>query len=877
MMDYLSIAAFMLIVGFGGDPPKGSPLVPPAAQSTDFDTAYRCDYSESFDQNYDNWPDYWIRHTGPRYPLYVKAEIVGEPSPEAARCLRVFLDGGSFAATSPKFPVSSLFSYQVNVWVKTRGIVNDRVWVSYVVLDAHDKPLATFRSQPLGETPSWTLLQLGPFEVDVPAASKAVVELHVEADVNRDVKAEVWFGNVHVHRMPSLRVVLDQPLGLYRLPTRPVVNCHLSGVRSADTPLRITILNAEGKTVHDVELHPKYEKVETAVASAESAIHSQQVFSSQVQWQPDPLTPGFYWLVARIPWKDDAFRETRIPFVLMEAVPGSTSAFFGWSLPQGLEPLGARRLAELITESGVGWIKFPVWYDEQTSPGVLQDVPVLLDRLSNHGVKIIGVLIPPQSVREALGPIAPSHTAGVFLRDQKVWEPSLTLSFVKMASLVPFWQIGGDNEHISANDPSLQKSFVQLKNALGQVVADIRLGVPWRWLEPPPKANIGFISLSEEPPLTAAELENYLARQSIASEKVFLLVELKPLSRQDYSIGLRVQDLVLRMASVRRASNVIGFHPNPFDPDCGLFYPNGAPAELYLPWRTTIHAIGEGECLGSVALPAGSSNLIFARDDEGVMIVWNNRTVRENVYLGEDIRVTDVWGTTLPYQGGPQGQSFLVDEWPRFVHGVSIPIARWRQEANIAVTRLPSIYGVPHRNKIRWQNTFDRAVSGEVTIVTKPGWRVTPQRFPFHLTPGEKVERDFVITLPFDAEAGPQPVRLDFRVGTDQFTEFSSYHFIEVGMGDVYVEITTRLDESGDLIVQQVLVNDTPETVSFRCELFVPDRRRQFCLIQGQAPGRHVQTYRFPRGEELIGKTLWLRAEEIGGSRILNYRVIATR
>ncbi len=96
-------------------------------------------------------------------------------------------------------------------------------------------------------------------------------------------------------------------------------------------------------------------------------------------------------------------------------------------------------------------------------------------------------------------------------------------------------------------------------------------------------------------------------------------------------------------------------------------------------------------------------------------------------------------------------------------------------------------------------------------------------------------------------------------------------------MGDVYEEITTRLDESGDLIVQQVLVNDTPETVSFRCELFVPDRRRQFCLIQNQPPGRHVQTYRFPRGEELIGKTLWLRAEEIGGSRILNYRVIATR
>jgi hypothetical protein len=265
------------------------------------------------------------------------------------------------------------------------------------------------------------------------------------------------------------------------------------------------------------------------------------------------------------------------------------------------------------------------------------------------------------------------------------------------------------------------------------------------------------------------------------------------------------------------------------------------------------------------------------RENEGLMLVWNDRPTNEDLYLGDDIRINDVWGATVPYHDTPHGQSFLVDPWPRFVHGVSIPIARWRQEAKIAITRLPSVYGVSHQNRLHWQNTFDRAVSGEVAIVTKPGWRVIPDRFQFHLTPGEKAEREFVITLPFDAEAGPQPVRLDYRVGTDRVNQFSSYHFIEVGLGDVYVEVTTQLDESGDLVVHQVLVNDTTQPVSFRCELFVPDRRRQFSLIQGQGPGRNVQTYRFPRGEELLGKTLWLRAEEIGGTRVLNYRITATR
>jgi len=877
-MDCLLIATFTLIVGFGEEAPKGSPPDLSAAKSVDFNTAYRCDFVETLDQNYDNWPDYWLRHESPRYPLYVKAEIVPEPSPDSPRSLRVYLDGGSFAASSPKFPISSLSSYQIDLWVKTRNIINDRVWISYVILDSRDKPVATFRSRPMGETPQWTLLQLGPFEIEVPAAAKAMVELHVEADVIPDVNAEVWFGGLRVHRMPSLRTELDQALGLYRLPSQPVVSCQVSGIRDPKTPLDIAILNAEEEAIQNVTLRLDYRKaVGMEISSSDPVFRDQQILIGQTEWHPAPLNPGFYWLVAKVPWKDHLFREIRRPFVVMDSGSGTTVTAFGWSLPQGLEPLGSRRLAELITQSGVGWIKFPVWFDEQTPPAVLQNTSTLLDRLNNHGVKIIGLLVPPASIRQALAAATPSHTVGVLLSDKKQWEPSLILSFVKTASLVHFWQIGGDDEHISGSDTTLQKSFDQLKDALGQVVAGIRLGVPWRWLEPPPRTTMAFVSLSEEPPLTAAELESYLARKTTGPNDIFVLAELKPLDRQHYAISTRVQDLVLRMATLRHASGVIGFHPDPFHPDYGLLYPNGAPAELYLPWRTTAEAIGEGQFLGSVLLPGGSSNFIFAKNEEGLMLVWNDRHVRENLYLGDDVRITDVWGATVPYEKTPEGQSFSVDQWPQFVHGISVPVARWRQEAGIAITRLPSVYGVPHRNKLRWQNTFDRPVSGEVTIVTKPGWRVTPNRFQFHLTPGEKIEREFTITLPFDAEAGPQPVRLDYRVGTDRVSQFGSYHFVEVGLGDVYVEVTTRLDESGDLVVHQVLVNDTTDVVSFRCELFVPDRRRQFCLIQGQAPGRHVQTYRFPNGEELIGKTLWLRAEEIGGNRILNYRVVATR
>ena len=42
-------------------------------------------------------------------------------------------------------------------------------------------------------------------------------------------------------------------------------------------------------------------------------------------------------------------------------------------------------------------------------------------------------------------------------------------------------------------------------------------------------------------------------------------------------------------------------------------------------------------------------------------------------------------------------------------------------------------------------------------------------------------------------------------------------------------------------------------------------------------PDRTTLVFVLPRGEELIGTELWLRAEEIGGPRVLNYTLMAER
>ena len=63
--------------------------------------------------------------------------------------------------------------------------------------------------------------------------------------------------------------------------------------------------------------------------------------------------------------------------------------------------------------------------------------------------------------------------------------------------------------------------------------------------------------------------------------------------------------------------------------------------------------------------------------------------------------------------------------------------------------------------------------------------------------------------------------------------------------------------------------------VSFNCLLFAPDRRRERRQVFHLGQGRTTNIFVLPNGRELIGRTLWVRAEEIGGSRILNHHIVA--
>ncbi|MHC4179054.1 MAG: hypothetical protein ACYSWU_16190, partial [Planctomycetota bacterium] len=241
-------------------------------------------------------------------------------------------------------------------------------------------------------------------------------------------------------------------------------------------------------------------------------------------------------------------------------------------------------------------------------------------------------------------------------------------------------------------------------------------------------------------------------------------------------------------------------------------------------------------------------------------------------YLGEDVRQIDLFGRSQrPAEQGHR-QVIRAGRMPSFVTGIHEPITRWRQEFALAEKRIPSISSRPHQNSFRLKNHFARAVVGRATLVTPKVWKVSPRQANFWLADGEQLDQGFQVTLPHNASSGLHPIRIDFELEAERSYRFSVYRQMEVGLGDVSIEVLTRLNALGELEVEQRMVNRGDSPVSFRCQLIAPGRRRQKTQVIGLAPGRDHKLYRLADGKQLIGQTLWLRVNEIGGPRTLNYR-----
>ncbi|MCA9014576.1 MAG: hypothetical protein KDA77_04510, partial [Planctomycetaceae bacterium] len=304
---------------------------------------------------------------------------------------------------------------------------------------------------------------------------------------------------------------------------------------------------------------------------------------------------------------------------------------------------------------------------------------------------------------------------------------------------------------------------------------------------------------------------------------------------------------------------------------------NGAPTLLFLPWRTVALALQGAKYLGSFNLPGKSTNHVFVRNDEAIIFAWNDEPVEETIYLGEDVYATDVWGRRIELERDPETHrhKLPVTSAPVIIRKCNKQIALWRLAAQFEIGKSKSEYG-GHADAVIGKNSFPQSVRGKAVLNVPKGWEVEPQEWVFNTGTGEDYRLETFMTLPSNASLGKKDVSIDFEIFAERKYSIRVHRPYHVGLGDIVVNVVDKKLEGNVLEVEQIIINNTSplETLQFRCSLFIPSMKRMQRFITELKNGQDRKLYYIPNADSLKGKELWIRAEQVNGRRILNYRWI---
>ena len=852
---------------------------------------FSCDFNQKdWDANYDHWPDQWRRKKGHEWPHYVKIHLKKDRSASQGQCLAVNLNGGAALVSSPAVPVSNKFNYVADAMLKTSQIKHSSVQVRVDFCDDKNQIVESATSEWFRGANQWTKVHIGPITIQNPAVQTAKISLYVKQGDYVDIKGEACLDNIWLARLPRMTVSSNSPFNVYDDLSGVVVTCALSGILeeqpdilfelrdASNTSLQEDTLKLKGRLITDEKLKGRLitDKLNKSSEFILDTVKRPSGYEGKTQWSPPIKKYGFYRVRVLMKTTRGVPQEREISLAVVPPIEKHGRGEFGWSLVEGQTPLSFQQLEQLLPRVGISWLKLPVWYS-QSEPERGDELVRFTDKLAGKEIEVVGVVDrAPDDIFEDKRVAADITIADLLSgEDLSTWLPSLDAVLTRLSLRVRWWQLGTDQDTSYSSFPYLEDEIEKIRSKLFRFGQDVNLGIGWPWTKSTGSevpASWDFQQLSATPSLTGSEIGTYLdlpPRSGVAR-----WCPIVPLERGVYDLETRTRDLVKQMlaAKIHRADGI--FLADPFNDKHGLMSSAGTPGELLLPWRTTAALLSGAKYLGTIRLPGGSNNRIFeTSQNEVLMAVWSQNDSNEVIYLGENVRVIDAWGRSHVPEMKEHRQVVQVEALPKFVVGLNPFIAKMRISVNFTHKNIPSVFGSSHNNSLKIANPFEQGVGGSVRLVGPEGWQIIPNKIDYKLSTGEKAQRPFQIVLPYDANSGTIAMRADFELAADKKYKFSVYRDLRVGDDEIQLELHSHLEEDGSLVVEQRMINHGSKLVDFKCLLYTQGRRRQRTQVFRLGNKHDVKTYVYQNGKDLIGQELWLRAEELGGTRVLNHRI----
>jgi hypothetical protein len=437
--------------------------------------------------------------------------------------------------------------------------------------------------------------------------------------------------------------------------------------------------------------------------------------------------------------------------------------------------------------------------------------------------------------------------------------------------------LGADGSDAFVTSPKMRDVYRRVYNEFAQLVQSPDLAMPWpAWYELEGELP-ATVALAVTPDVLPAQLPLYINDIS-ALRGHNLSLALQPLPLEKYGRELQIRDFAQRFAYAISAGATRIDIELPFKKG-----PKGTidnqPTELLIISRTLMGMLGGAVFKGKVPIADGVEAMLFDRDGESVLMVWDRGSqggVKElPLNLGDAARRVDLWGNVTPLVAPQRSESsdnklaLQITSMPFFLVDIDGQLAQLRSSVTFDNPLVESSFK-QHTRKIRFTNPYKTAIGGLVRLKAPPGWTLNPPALQFSLNPGETFEKDVSISFPYNTFAGPKQIDANFTVQTARDDSFTVPLTLKIGLSEVGLQ-TIALRDGKDVLVQQMITNYSDKPINYEAFAIYPNVARQERLVTNLGPGRTtIKKYRFKDVPVTQDGKVRSGVRESQGTKVLN-------
>ena len=841
------------------------------------------DFEERRLGNEEDLPMHWVKVAGAGLPHYVNGRLATDRHRSGDYSFRFDLNGGGlvYRYGPGSIKVQQGAHYRVDGFCQTTVLPNARARMTayFADQDGHTLESSVRHSELYASTDgaSWKQLSVM-LTADSPLADSLVIELELLQPVQyltvdpaahtlfeQDIHGSAWWDDISVSQVPAVGLRTGRAANIFRRDEPVRLSVLISDRSTEDLVARLAVIDAVGN-----EVYQRTGKPELLPADPPGAQQRRMLLDLP------PLPPGWYQVRLGMSSGGQALQSRTINVVVLcdSGKPVRSDGRFGF-VATDLPFEAWEELPQVLPLMSAGRVKLAVWNGQRNveeSHGAEFDR--LLRELGELGVSSTACLVaPPPALSKKLN----GGGWGKLLKlKPEEWQPDLAFLVSRHANHVQRWQLGADDSDAFVSDPGARLAYQAVYQQFSALVQKPDLAMPWpAWYELAGDLP-ATVALNVPPSVLPPQLPLYIQDLRGRTDHNISLT-LQPLDRARYGRDVQIRDLAQRVIYALAADAERIDLPLPItmvSDDGGL---SSQPEELLVVMRTLITTLSGAKYKGRVAVSDTIEAFLFDRDGQGIIALWSKAdsagTKELALNLGERPVRVDLWGNAAPLlrpRGEQRGRVTLsVGAMPIFL--VDIDGAQAQLRASVALDQplLESSFR-PHERRIRFVNSYAKAITGSLHLVAPDGWTLNPPTFSFNLNPGEKFDQPLTLQFPYNSFAGAKTLKCEFMITGESNPTFSVPLTLRLGLSDVGSQ-TIALRDGRDIFVQQEITNYGEHPISYTAFAMYPDQARQERLILNLAPGSTtVRRYRFtnvPSGQPVPVR---VGLKELEGNRILN-------